>query len=49
MDAFGIVSLAGLAAVSLVAAGAVSDLRHHALRPKAPPRPPAAQRRRWRH
>jgi len=47
MDAFGIVSLAGLAAVSLVAAGAVSDLRRHAIRPKATPPPrPARHRRR---
>lgn len=39
MDAFGIVSLAGLAAVCLVAAGAVSDIRRHLGRPRVPHRP----------
>lgn len=38
MDAFGIVSIAGLAAVSLLAVGAVSDVRHHVMRPKGPHR-----------
>ncbi|HEU5004283.1 MAG TPA: hypothetical protein VFW71_16085 [Actinomycetota bacterium] len=46
MDAFGIVSIAGLAAVSLVAAGAVSDFRRHVARPKEPPHHHRLRRRR---